>query len=658
MFKALTTRRSRILAMGAILIAVLLICPFALAQDNGLRFTLSVDPAKMTAPGKTTVSIRVSNTGANDISDPISLYDPQDKLVTSFFDGGQLFPLKAGDFRTWQGPYEVTQEELDSGKLTFTLRYNSTDESGNVVAASLPASADLQYAGEKVDLKVTRTIHPPVIRPKSDVSVIYELVNQGNVALKNIIIKENNTISTKTETLNSLAAGEKKTITFTRTAGNVGLTSSALITYKKDGDKKTYKQTLAAQAIPLAKPNLVFTLTSDKTQLNIGEKAVLTLTLNNGGNISYTNVTVTDAKLGEVFSAFDIPAGQTIVKTKEITVNETLICKFTLNLSDNTGVSKKEIVPELKLSAYTEGQMLRLSLQLSADREAVSSLPGDIKMTLLITNDSNTTAKNIKIKHGDTTVSTIAQLTPGQSSTLTRDFSISQAGKFRFSAEGVDVQKNIVSFDSNELYIGYTEPTPNATLRVMETIPPAVTHSPLPADYTTSNSALPQVLLVLLWVFGVLFGVALLLVIAGSVVRLKATAKSKMAYDHVQLGSSARDYTKPARESEEMESPASEEDSQDAPAVKEALPHEKYLEKKDEAASDEETAQAPEKAEGGDELSENAVFDVPKAPRVTNAKPQVPAKDGAYTMTREEATENPEVPFKKPSRPKKNEPKE
>ena len=40
------------------------------------------------------------------------------------------------------------------------------------------------------------------------------------------------------------------------------------------------------------------------------------------GNISYSNVTVTDAKLGEVFTGLSIPAGQTITQTKEVTLTE------------------------------------------------------------------------------------------------------------------------------------------------------------------------------------------------------------------------------------------------------------------------------------------------------------------------------------------------
>ena len=160
--------------------------------------------------------------------------------------------------------------------------------------------------------------------------------------------------------------------------------------------------------------------------MNIGETVTLTLTLRNAGNISYSNVSVTDPILGEVFSNLTIPAGQTLEKSKEITINQTATFKFTLNLQDNSGVTKQETVPELKVSAYAEGQMLRLNLVLTSDKEAVSAIPGNITFSLVVTNDSNNAAKNIKIMHGASEVYTINELAPGQSKTVSRDYQISR----------------------------------------------------------------------------------------------------------------------------------------------------------------------------------------------------------------------------------------
>ena len=48
---------------------------------------------------------------------PMSLYDPDGKLVTAFSDGGSLPRLPSGENYLWQGQYAVKQSQLDEGKL-------------------------------------------------------------------------------------------------------------------------------------------------------------------------------------------------------------------------------------------------------------------------------------------------------------------------------------------------------------------------------------------------------------------------------------------------------------------------------------------------------------------------------------------------------------
>ena len=124
------------------------------------------------------------------MNSPISLYDPDGKLVTAFADGGSLPRLPAGESHTWQGQYAVKQSQLDEGKLVYTLRYNTKDALGAVVEQNLPATAIISFTGERVDLKVNRTITPEVVRRGKEVTIIYDLVNQGNVKLTNIDIQE------------------------------------------------------------------------------------------------------------------------------------------------------------------------------------------------------------------------------------------------------------------------------------------------------------------------------------------------------------------------------------------------------------------------------------------------------------------------------------
>lgn len=567
----------------------------AQAKDSGLSFTLSVSPESLVAPGAVTVSARVSNASQEDIVTPLKLVDPDGKLVTSFGDGGTLLRLPSGESQPWQGQYAVKQEQLDAGKLTYSLKYSLPDAQGNLIEQTLPASANLTFTGEKVDLKVTRTITPEVVRRNGNVSVIYELVNQGNVKLNNLRLKENSLISGQVKTITTLAPGDSEKVTFQKANVTGELTSSLLITYRKEGDRVDQRMTIEQQAIPLAAPNLIYTLTSDKTQVNLGETITLTLDIKNNGNINYSNITVTDPKLGEVFANQQIAAGETKSLTREVILNETTTFNFVLKLEDNTGTTKEEKVPALKVSAYSEGQMLRLNLTLTADNENISSIPGDIRFHLTVTNDSNTSAKDIRVMHASNEIYVINELAPGQSTVVTRDYRLSQAGKYQFSAIATDVQNNPVTFTSNALNIGYVPPTPAPTRKIVETVPPVVTLSPVPDDFGTQNGQGRNALFIATLAMGVLFGLAAILLITSTVMRANARKKSDSAFDTFEV-SGTRDYTAPPAsrpEAQPVDADSLEEDQELPIDRKEKadmeMPHEKYL-KKDAPTLEAETA--------------------------------------------------------------------
>jgi uncharacterized repeat protein (TIGR01451 family) len=578
---ALNNQRIRVFLIILIIFSLLAFSlnAFASQAQAGLTFTLSVEPASLTAPGSVTVSARVSNAGTENIVTPLSLYDPDGRPVTSFGDGGTLLSLASGDTYPWQGQYAVKQAQLDEGKLVYSLRYSTQSETGILIEQTLPASADIKFTGEKVDLKVSRTITPEVVRRGSEVKVLYELINQGNVELTNIQVKENRLISTRSQSIASLKPGESEQVTFTKSNVTGSLTSSALITYRLVGDRGTRELTVKSVNVPLAAPSLTYTLTSNKTQVSIGEKVMLTLEIKNAGNISYSNITVTDPILGEVFTNIAIDAGQSRTLQKEVTVNATATYAFTLKLADNTGTTQNEVVPPLKVSAYTEGQMLRLNLTLTSDSESISSLPGDIRFNLVVTNDSNTKASNIIIRHAALDIYTINELAPGQSTVVTRDFRLSQAGKYQFTAEATDVQNNRVSFQSNPLNISYLAPTPAPTREIITTIAPVVTISPLPADYAPEGGQLRSALFILALAIGALFALSLVLLLVSALLRARSRAKSNAAYDTFEV-SGTRDYNSPADEQKQPLETLREggEPAAASPAKQPIeMPHEKYL---------------------------------------------------------------------------------
>lgn len=634
----------------AVLLALIMLfsAQAALAAGDPIDVTISLSPESLSAPGKVDVSIRVANVSGADMTAPVTLYDPLGKVVAGFGDGGSAL-LKAEEFRTVSGSWSVTQDQLDAGEVVYTAKYK--DAAGKDV--SVKAAAPIAYTGETVDLQVSRTLSPEVVRAGTTASVVYELYNAGTVDLSAIKVTEK-IASKNPQSVQTLKAGEKKTLTFTAKMGSNDLKSSAKITYKAAGDTKSRELSVEELVIPVAVKGLDIKLAADKASVNIGDTVVLTMTVENKGNISYSGVTVTDEKLGTVFEDLSIAAGDTFTKDKEVTVLGPTKYAFTVKLADNTGMTNTLTTNAVPVSAYDPEKELKLTLLLTADKESVESMPADVAMTLIVTNVSSVDCEKVVVSHGAEEIYTIASLKAGQSETIRRDYTISQAGQFRFTAATKDVIGNAVSFDSNTLAIAYAAPTAVPTTVPEATIAPLVTIAP--AGYNDVDASLRgtrNALYTAAWVLALLFAGCLVLFIISTAVRMSKKHQSAQAYDHLELGE-RRDYTEPAgektAESESAEPGEQTESGEESIDLTGVLPHEKLLKQsaEEEPGFDIPDPVPPEQLIKPDETDEGAPKEAPQdavaqdaaqaSPDETARRPlKAPETDGmgGYRMKRE-----------------------
>ncbi len=570
---------------GVLLLILAIVSMFVcagLAEDSDpVSVTMQVTPDSLTGPGEVNVSLRVSNPSSADMIAPVTLKDPAGNVVASFGDGGSYI-LKSGDSRSWEGKWNVTQEQLDAGVVAYTLQYHLEDASGSLVELNKQASAKISFIGKRVNLAVNRAINPQVVRSGGTAGVTYELYNNGNVDLTDIRVQEN--ISKQAKTVKSLPAGERTSVQFTSRIGNADLKSSAVITYKEAGSTQTQKITVEEAAIPLAKPDLKIELSSPTAGVNVGEAATLVITFTNAGNVSYSNVTVTEAKRGEILTNLSIPAGATVTEQKEFILMEPTDFKVTATLPDNTGETRTMSSKELRVGVFDPEKQLLLTLNLTCDQESVRSAPADVKFHLTVTNNSNIKAEKIAITHGSTSIYTIDSLEPGGSMVLDRDVRISQPGQFRFTASLKDSMNNSVQFESNTIKISLDRSTPVPTAVPAATVAPPALVTPAPADPLLDQSR--GALLTAAMALGALFAATLALFLVSTVIRLHKRSKSKSAYDHLDLAE-RRDYSEPADDAFEEETAEEteqreEEPQEAAPAM--VLPHEQILNQAEEAA--------------------------------------------------------------------------
>ena len=542
-------RKHWFLALAAALLLVLFCGAAALAADDPLTVSMALETNKFTEPKEITVSISVTNVGESDLPGPVTLYYPSGKQVDEF----GTPTLSVGNSKSWTGKWKVTQAELDAGRITFKIRYSLYNDEGELVYKAKNFSKTIIYTGGAPELKVNREIKPTTAQKDQEVSVTYEIENTGAVEVTNVTIKENSSISSKSGTIERIPAGEKATYTFTPKMGKKNLTSAATISYKAGG--KTYSQKVESATIKYGEVKLSASLKADKKGGAPGETVKLTLTLKNSGTVDFTNVDVTDAALGEVFSDLTVQAGETVIQEKELTITETQDLQFTVTAEDVTGQPVETATGRVNIIATDPTQQIVLSLEASADRDVVYQIPGNVRFTITVNNESAVDVSDISIRAVDTVINTFDAIPAGESRTFTREMAVSMPGSFQFTARCKDQLSQTLTFSSNLVQIDHQQPTPEPTEAPIVT-PPAPRYQEMPETYEdlAADQKLPawtdqveNIAGTAKWILAGIAGLGLVLLLIGGIRRGILKSQSSKAMDHLD-GANYRDYgTQPKR---------------------------------------------------------------------------------------------------------------
>lgn len=544
------------------LVAMLLLAGVAMAaEDDPIVTSIEISPAKLTGPGPVSVTITVSNSGSTDMQDPVVLYDPAAKIVTDFGTNGEAL-LKAGESKTWTGTYDVNEKTLQNGAVVFYVKYKLYKDSGEAVEQSQAIRAAISQQTAETDIEVKRTITPTIAREGQSIVVRYDIINSGTVSLLDITLTETKDVYNGKQTISipELKPGANAEIKFPVTMGKKNLTSQGKITYKSETQKKKQTYTVEKQTIKYGEASLSASLATSAKGVAENGVVTLTLTLKNTGNMDYSDIRVTDAALGDVFTNQEVKAGKTLKLEKEVTIPATMDFQFNVTATDDTGTEMSVATDNVTVTAIDPANALHLNVSAEADRTEVYEQPGQVRFTIRITNDSNVEAKNVTVSHGDVTLYTFDSIPAGTSRTLSRDTALSMAGKYRFTVKAQDALESESTFESNEIQIAFSVPTPAPAT---PTPAPDPTPEPTFAAATIPPISDPSIAPVAKTIHTILIPVCILagvLLLGGCVLLLVATKRradqrkaSEAAIDQLERAK-RRDYVMPAEE-EEPEQP-------------------------------------------------------------------------------------------------------
>ncbi len=534
--------RKRLFLVLALGIALVLLCVSAALAEDPIKISMELSKYKFSGPETITVSITVTNIGDGDMPGPVTLLYPSGKKIEEF--GSPT--LAVGASKRWTGEWKVTQDQLDAGKVAFKVTYyvyegSEDDDEANLTKKGKSFSKKITFTGADPEVSVTRTITPTTAQKGQEVSVIYEIANTGSVDVTSVNIKENASISAKSGTIDSIAAGETGTYTFTAVMGTKDLTSAATVSYKAGG--KTFTSKVESATVKYGEVNLSATLKADKKGGAPGDTVKLTLTLKNSGNLDFTNVTVTDAALGTVFSGETVKAGETVNLEKDLTITDTQELQFTVTADESTGKGVETATGRVKIIAMDPTQQIVLTLNAESDRTTVYKIPGTVRFKITVNNDSNVEVKNISVRAIDTELYRFESIPAGESGSFIRDVDVSMAGTYQFNAVCRDQLDQVLNFTSNAVVISYSEPTPVPTEAPLVT-PPAPAAEPLPTDQPEPEwlGQVEGIADNAKWILAGVAAVLLLLLLIGAVRRGKSRSESRKAMDHLQ-GANYRDYS-------------------------------------------------------------------------------------------------------------------
>ncbi|MDN3205975.1 DUF7507 domain-containing protein, partial [Algoriphagus sediminis] len=198
-------------------------------------------------------------------------------------------------------------------------------------------------------------------------------------------------------------------------------------------DPNQAAQTATASATVTAAQNSGISLTktaNPTTYDQAGDVITYTLIVENTGNVTLTNTTITDPLTGQNDNVGDLQPGQMATLTTSYAVTQADVNNGqVVNTATATGTDPNQAAQTATASAtVTAIQNPGIELEKFADTPEYSAAGDVIDYSIVVTNTGNVILSNVTIEDPLTGLNTnIGDLAPGQSTTVTTSYTVTQA---------------------------------------------------------------------------------------------------------------------------------------------------------------------------------------------------------------------------------------
>lgn len=271
--------------------AWLLGMPRAMAaeQEELVQIQITAVPEELVEPGDISLTFTISN---------ISDTDAQNVYLSSS-DGLLSEPvgrIAAGESQTFSRTHSVSQDELDEGKITYTVSHDDPADADAKV--NYVAQADIRCSAMQPRLEFTRQISHRKIAAGGTATITYRIRNTGNMALTGLLVEDD--LGNYTGRVEHLDVNESRTL-ISRVTLTEDAVSTASLTYTVDALEQTFVETLAELPIQIAESRINASLSANYSAFSTNTADVM-LVMRNTGSAACRDVRVIDDIYGGVIA--------------------------------------------------------------------------------------------------------------------------------------------------------------------------------------------------------------------------------------------------------------------------------------------------------------------------------------------------------------------
>lgn len=349
-----------------------------------LDIRFSVSPAALVEPGAVTLTFTIANT---------SEYDAENVYISSS-DGLRTEPLgqiEAGDSRTFSRAHDVTEAELEAGRITYIFSHDGV--AGDPDTVNYTVDCPIERAIARGEVEFTRQFSAAYARPGDVVTITYRVRNAGNVPIADLRVDD--APGEYSGRADRLDVGETRLFTSRVSVEDV-TTSAPRLRYTVPAEGGGEREvTLSEARILLADEQLTATLALDRETARVGETVTATLTVMSLGNVSFYDLAVYDERFGGlVADSLEMePGTQTLTIQRQYPVRGDATYQLRVRALSSSGAVIETLTEPVSLRALPAGSGADISIYAEAVYPQIAAA-GEVPVDVYILNEGGESARD------------------------------------------------------------------------------------------------------------------------------------------------------------------------------------------------------------------------------------------------------------------------